>query len=169
MLAETNDFTLHLTSEESMTGLPAKVCARQLRPWHARREWTGGSSPSMRRATCHSCNTPRNVISRRSIFRAYAVRSFRGNEHDNRALVTRIADLRMQLSQLLGYGNYASYALEERMAFDTLRGEQLPRDLLESIQHQPPDVTLTILKSMPITTVTREGWSAGTGLTGQRS
>ena len=40
----------------------------------------------------------------------------RGNEHDNRDLVVRLADLRLQLALLLGYPDYATYALEERMA-----------------------------------------------------
>jgi peptidyl-dipeptidase Dcp len=51
---------------------------------------------------------------REQMFRAYAHRAFRGNEHDNRELVKRITELRLRMAQLLGFPDYASYALEER-------------------------------------------------------
>lgn len=115
VLAETNDFTLHLTTEEEMAGLPEGV--RQAAAALAREKGKEGwlftlHAPSYVPFMQYSGR--RDL--REKIFMAYAIRSFRGNEHDNRALVTRIADLRLQLAQLLGFTNYASYALEERMA-----------------------------------------------------
>ncbi len=115
VLAETNDFTLHLTTEEEMAGLPEGV--RQAAAVLAREKSMEGwlftlHAPSYVPFMQYSGR--RDL--REKIFRAYAIRSFRGNEHDNRALVTRIADLRLQLAQLLGFDNYASYALEDRMA-----------------------------------------------------
>lgn len=115
VLAETNDFTLHLTAEEEMAGLPEGT--RQAAAALAREKGMDGwlftlHAPSY--VPFMQYSERRDL--REKIFRAYAVRSFRGNEHDNRSLVTRIADLRLQMAQLLGYSNYASYALEERMA-----------------------------------------------------
>ncbi|MFN2336673.1 MAG: M3 family metallopeptidase, partial [Bacteroidales bacterium] len=115
VLAETNDYTLHLTSEEEMTGLPEGL--RQAAAALAREKGLDGwlftlHAPSY--VPFMQYSQKRDL--REKIFRAYAIRSFRGNAHDNRSLVTRIADLRLQLAQLLGFGNYASYALEERMA-----------------------------------------------------
>ncbi len=115
VLAETNDFTLHLTTEEEMAGLPEGVrqAAEALALEKGMEGWLFTlHAPSY--VPFMQYSERRDL--REKIFRAYAVRSFRGNEHDNRSLVTRIADLRLQLSQLLGFGNYASYALEERMA-----------------------------------------------------
>jgi len=115
VLAETNDFTLHLTTEAELTGLPAGVCeaAAALANEKDMEGWIFTlHAPSFVPFMQYSGR--RDL--REKVFRAYAIRSFRGNEHDNRALVTRIADLRLQLAQLLGFSNYASYALEERMA-----------------------------------------------------
>jgi len=115
VLAETNDFTLHLTTEAELTGLPAGVCeaAAALAREKGMEGWIFTlHAPSFVPFMQYSGR--RDL--REKIFRAYAIRSFRGNEHDNRVLVTRIADLRLQLAQLLGFSDYASYALEERMA-----------------------------------------------------
>lgn len=115
VLAETNDFTLHLTSEDELSGLPDGV--REAAAALARERGMDGwlftlHAPSYVPFMQYSGR--RDL--REKIFRAYAVRSFRGNENDNRALVTRIAELRLQMAQLLGFSDYASYALEERMA-----------------------------------------------------
>jgi peptidyl-dipeptidase Dcp len=115
VLAETNDFTLHLTTEDELAGLPDGV--REAAASLAREKGTDGwlftlHAPSYVPFMQYSGR--RDL--REKLFRAYAVRAFRGNEHDNRALVTRIADLRLHLANLLGFRDYASYALEERMA-----------------------------------------------------
>ncbi|MRR19606.1 M3 family peptidase [bacterium] len=115
VLAETNDFTLHLTSEDELSGLPDGV--REAAAGLAKDKGTDGwlftlHAPSYVPFMQYSGR--RDL--REKLYRAYAVRAFRGNEHDNRALVTRIADLRLQLANILGFSDYASYALEERMA-----------------------------------------------------
>ena len=115
VLAETNDFTLLLTSEDELSGLPEGVreAAASLAKERGMDGWLFTlHAPSYVPFMQYSAR--RDL--REKIFRAYAIRSFRGNEHDNRALVTRIADLRLQMAQLLGFSDYASYALEERMA-----------------------------------------------------
>ena len=52
---------------------------------------------------------------RREMYMAYSTRGASG-EYDNRQTVKRITGLRMKMAELLGYGTYADYALEERMA-----------------------------------------------------
>jgi len=115
LLAETNDFTLHLTSEDDLAGLPDGM--REAAAGLAReREMEGWvftlHAPSY--VPFMQYSDRRDL--REKMFRAYTRRSYRGNDHDNRVLVTRIADLRLQLARLLGFTDYASYALEERMA-----------------------------------------------------
>ncbi len=115
VLAETNDYELLLTSEDDLTGLPEGV--REAAAATAREKGREGwlftlHSPSYVPFMQYAGR--RDL--REKIFRAYAARAFRGNDRDNRALVMRLADLRLQLASLLGYRNYASYALEERMA-----------------------------------------------------
>jgi len=112
LLAETNDFTLHLTSEDDLAGLPDGM--REAAAGLAReREMEGWvftlHAPSY--VPFMQYSDRRDL--REKMFRAYTRRSYRGNDHDNRVLVTRIADLRLQLARLLGFTDYASYALEE--------------------------------------------------------
>ncbi|MCK7533254.1 MAG: hypothetical protein MZV63_20595 [Marinilabiliales bacterium] len=73
--------------------------------------------PSLRPAMCPSCSMLTGVISGRRYFRAYAVRAFRGNEHDNRSSGD-YASLTCGCSWhgCWAISDYASYALEERMA-----------------------------------------------------
>ena len=52
---------------------------------------------------------------RREMYMAYSTRGASG-KYDNRQTVKRITGLRMKMAELLGYGTYADYALEERMA-----------------------------------------------------
>ena len=52
---------------------------------------------------------------RREMYMAYSTRGASG-EYDNRQTVKRITGLRMKMAELLGYGTYADYALEVRMA-----------------------------------------------------
>lgn len=115
VLAETNDFTLLLTTEEELAGLPDGV--REAAAALAREKGMEGwlftlHAPSY--VPFMQYSDRRDL--RKHMLMAYAVRSFRNNEHDNRTLVTRLANLRLQLAQLLGYKDYATFVLEERMA-----------------------------------------------------
>ncbi len=115
VLAETNDFTLHLTTEEELSGLPdgAREAASALAEEKGMQGWlftlhAPSYVPFMQYADRRDL--------REQMFKEYAHRAFRGNEHDNRELVKRITGLRLRMAKLLGFPDYASYALEERMA-----------------------------------------------------
>ncbi len=115
VLEETNAFTLHLTREEDIAGLPDGV--REAAAALAHERGSGGwvftlHAPSYLPFMQYS---ERRDL-RKKLFTAYARRAFRENEHDNRQLVKRITELRLELAQLLGYETYAHYVLEERMA-----------------------------------------------------
>jgi peptidyl-dipeptidase Dcp len=115
LLAETNDFALHLTSEDDLAGLPDGVreAAAGLATERDMKGWVFTlHAPSY--VPFMQYSDRRDL--REQMFRAYVRRSFRGNEHDNTTLVTRLSGLRLDLARLLGYPDYASYALEERMA-----------------------------------------------------
>ncbi len=57
-----------------------------------------------------------NPSVRRRVMAASLARGRRGNEFDNRAVVTAIARQRAELAQLLGFANFAAYQLEEQTA-----------------------------------------------------
>lgn len=57
-----------------------------------------------------------NRETRRKLFEASVTRTEKGNENDTREIVKRIAELRAEKATLLGYPNYATWALKEQMA-----------------------------------------------------
>jgi peptidyl-dipeptidase Dcp len=62
---------------------------------------------------------------RRQVFQAYVSRGSRGDEWDNKAIVARLAALRLERSRLLGYATYADFNLEEAMAKSPARVYEL--------------------------------------------
>ena len=53
---------------------------------------------------------------RETVWRTYYSRGDNGDDHDNNALITEILELRHERVGLLGYENYASWRLQNRMA-----------------------------------------------------
>ncbi|MBT8496214.1 MAG: M3 family metallopeptidase, partial [Deltaproteobacteria bacterium] len=53
---------------------------------------------------------------REKVWRTYYDRGDNGDEHDNNQIIAEILQLREERSKLLGYQNYASWQLENRMA-----------------------------------------------------
>jgi peptidyl-dipeptidase Dcp len=66
---------------------------------------------------------------REKVWRTYYSRGDNGDDHDNNALIAEILQLRHERIRLLGYGNYAEWRLENRMA---KRPEEASR-LLETV------------------------------------
>ncbi len=131
VLAETNDFELLLTSSDDIAGLPEGVreAATSLARGKGKEGWlftlhSPSYVPFMQYADRRDL--------REKMFRAYAVRAFRGNEHDNRAITVRLAGLRAEVARLLGYRDYASYALEDRMASTPEQVNSFLDDLLKA-------------------------------------
>jgi peptidyl-dipeptidase Dcp len=52
---------------------------------------------------------------RETMARAYASRAFKGNDRDNREIVLKIVNLRLELARLSGFNNYAEMILGDRM------------------------------------------------------
>lgn len=115
LLAETNDFQMLVTDESDLSGLPdgiieaAAIAAKD----DDKEGWLFTLHyPSY--VPFMQYSEKREL--REKMYRAYSIRSFRGNDHDNRLKVTRIANLRLELAKLLGYIDFATFALEEKMA-----------------------------------------------------
>ena len=131
VLAETNDFTLHLTLEDELAGLPSGIreAAAALAKEKGLEGWlftlhAPSFVPFMQYADRRDL--------REKLFRAFSVRAFRGNKHDNSSIVKRIVELRLQLAKLLGFSDYASYALEDRMASSPEEVNSFLQKLLEA-------------------------------------
>ncbi len=126
-LDATNAFTLHLTEEADLDGLPQYV--RDAAAQAAREKGLDGWVFDLTRPSY----VPFLQFSTRSdlrerLWRAYNARAF-GEPFDNRAVCVRIASLRARIARLLGYPTWADYALEDRMAKDV----PAVRKLLDSL------------------------------------
>ena len=53
---------------------------------------------------------------RKQLYLAYGTKGNVANDNDNRGIVKRIVELRLETAKLLGYSNYGDYVLERRMA-----------------------------------------------------
>jgi peptidyl-dipeptidase Dcp len=131
VLAETNDYTLHLTLSDDLAGLPDSVieAARKVAEDKNAEGWIftlhyPSYMPFMKYAENRSL--------REQMFRAFASRGFKGNNHDNQNIILRMTELRRQKAQLLGFDTHADYVLEERMAESTPRVTHFLNQLLEA-------------------------------------
>ncbi|WP_179345402.1 M3 family metallopeptidase [Winogradskyella ursingii] len=115
ILAETNKFEMHLTDENDLSGLPdgAKEAAKQLAESKNKDGWLitldyPSYIPFMTYADRREL--------REDLSRAFGSKGFHNDELDNQEIVLKIANLRFQRAQLLGYKTHAHFVLEERMA-----------------------------------------------------
>jgi len=53
---------------------------------------------------------------REKLYRGWFMRGNNGNTNDNKETVSKIANLRLELAQLLGYKDFAAYVIEDNMA-----------------------------------------------------
>ncbi len=128
VLKETNNFLMLLTDKSELSGLPADVVeAAALRAKQKEKEgWA--FDLSMPSYVAFMKYAERRDL-REKLYRAYNSKCMNGGEFDNRGLVNDIARLRMEIAQLMGYQNYAEYALKDRMA----KNEANVTDLLNKL------------------------------------
>ena len=110
LLAETKAFTLELTSDEDIAGLSEDFKAGI---WDEDKQaWVVG----LNRSAFETFMTQsENRALRKQLFDGYRLRASQG-EYDNGPLAIRIAQLRAQRAELMGYESHAHYQLETRMA-----------------------------------------------------
>ena len=114
VLADNNDYTLHVTREQDLAGLPptAVAAARQEAQDRGLEGWVFTLAyPSFGPFLTYADN--RDL--REQIWRAYNSRGNRGNANDNNAVIREIVALRLEMAQLLGYKTYSEYVLSDRM------------------------------------------------------
>lgn len=113
VLAATNAYSLNLTDEAELEGLPDYVIAlgKETAVEKGQEGWTFDlSAPSY--APFMKFSARRDL--RKKLYEAYNTRAV-GGDSDNTEVVKEIAGLRLQIANILGYPTYADYALEERM------------------------------------------------------
>ena len=139
VLAATNAYTLHITDEADLAGLPefVRTMAAETASEKGLEGWAFTlDAPSYSPFLKYS--TVRNL--RQDIWTAYNTRATSG-EFDNREIVKKIVDLRIKIANILGYETYADYALEERMAKNKATVNGFIMELLEpSMEFAKKDV-----------------------------
>ncbi len=115
LLKERKAFSLHLTSEEQIEGLPATALdtARLLAEEQGKEGWVFTlDSPSYSPFMTYSAR--RDL--RQQMYMANNTLCMKDNSENNLPICARIVNIRRELAQLLGYECFADYVLKERMA-----------------------------------------------------
>lgn len=115
VLAETNAYQLHITNENDLDGLPegAIEAAHAIAKSQDKDGWIFTlDHPSYLPFVTYAHN--REL--RKEIAIAFGRKGFQNNAYDNQEIVIRIANLRHERANLLGYLTHAHFVLEERMA-----------------------------------------------------
>lgn len=129
VLAATNAFTLNLTDEADLEGLPdfVREAAVETAKSKEMEGWAFDlSAPSYGAFMKYS--TLRDL--RQKMWMAYNTRATEG-ENSNIELCRQIAESRLKIANILGYETYADYALEERMAKNPRTVNEFIQKLLE--------------------------------------
>ena len=115
VLAETHAFQLHLIDKKDLAGLPEGTieAARELAKNQDKEGWIftldyPSYVPFMTYAE--------NRELRKKMAVAFGAKGFQQNEFNNEEIVLKIAQLRYERAQILGYESHAHFVLEERMA-----------------------------------------------------
>ncbi len=116
LLAETNDFTLVIEDEKDLSGLPESVkaaAAETAKEQGLEGKWVFTlQKPSLIPFITYA----ENRENREYLFKGYIERGNNNNEHDNKAIVNEIVNLRLRRANMLGYDTHADYVLDNNMA-----------------------------------------------------
>lgn len=130
ILAETNKYEKHLTNENDLDGLPEgeKEAAAQMAKSKDKEGWVitldyPSYIPFMKYA--------KNRELRKELSLAFGSKAFHNDELDNQENVLKIANLRFERANLLGYNTHAHFVLEERMAETPEKVHEFLNELLE--------------------------------------
>lgn len=129
VLAETHAFELHITDENDLVGLPegTREAARSLAKSQDAAGWIFTlDHPSYIPFVTYADN--RELRKKMAI--ASGARAFQNNEFDNQEIVLKIAKLRFDRAQVLGYKTHSHFVLEERMAETPEKVISFSNDLL---------------------------------------
>lgn len=130
VLAETNNYQLHITNEADLKGLPDGVIeaakseaeTRKLKGWVFTLDYPS-YIPFLTYASTREL--------RKELAIAAGKKAFQNNEFDNQNNVKNIVRLRHERANLLGYPSHAHFVLEERMAQNPDKVISFLNDLLE--------------------------------------
>ena len=138
LLKENKAFTLHITDEKQLDGLPdtAKAAAAAAAKEKSVEGWVFTLDyPSYSPFLTYS--TQRDL--RKKMYMARNTECIHDNANNNLDICKRLVNLRRELAQLLGFDTYADYVLKHRMASNIENVYKLLNDLIDA--YKPTAVT----------------------------
>ncbi|NEV94008.1 M3 family metallopeptidase [Psychroflexus sp. YR1-1] len=130
VLAETNNFELHISDESELEGIPDSVkdSARELAKEKAKKGYILTLDyptyiPVMK------FGKHRDL--RKQMFLGFGSKAFKNNEFNNEKNVLDIVELRLERARLLGFESHADFVLQERMAKSVNNVKTFLDDILE--------------------------------------
>ncbi|OWP76449.1 M3 family metallopeptidase [Flavobacterium oreochromis] len=129
VLAETNNYELVITNKEDLKGLPEDTIetAEALAKSKNKEGWLFTlNMPSYLPFVTYA----ENRALRKELSIAYGKKAFQNNDFNNEEIVIKIANLRHERANLLGYPTHAHFVLEERMAQTPEKVKSFLNDLL---------------------------------------
>ena len=131
LLKENKAFTLHITEEAQLDGLPetAREAAAMTAKEQGKEGWVFTlDAPSYSPFMTYS--TQREL--RRQMYMAKNTECIHDNSENNLEICKRLINLRRELAQLLGHKTYADYVLKHRMAGNVRNVYKLLNELIDA-------------------------------------
>ena len=131
LLKENKAFTLHITQEAQLDGLPetAREAAAMTAKEQGKEGWVFTlDAPSYSPFMTYS--TQREL--RRQMYMAKNTECIHDNSENNLEICKRLINLRRELAQLLGHKTYADYVLKHRMAGNVRNVYKLLNELIDA-------------------------------------
>lgn len=131
VLKENKAYTLHITDEQQLDGLPDTVrdAAQEAAKEHELEGWVFTlDAPSYGPFMMYS--TQREL--RKDLYMARNMLCIKDNDTNNLELCKRLINLRREMAQLLGYDTFADYVMKHRMATKVENVYKLLNDLIEA-------------------------------------
>ena len=130
VLAETNNYFKHITDKKDLAGIPEAILA-QYAEEAKERNLEGYVITLQYPSYVPFITYCENRELRKELALENGKKAFKNNEFDNQNLIKEIISLKQQKAEILGYGNYAEYVLEERMAKSPTKVFEFLNELLE--------------------------------------
>ena len=116
VLDETNSYELYVTDTVDLGNLPDNLVSLAAQEARSRGHDSGWSFTLQRPSINPFLESSTNRELRRDIFMGYAMRGDNDNDKDNKKILSRIAALRAEKAQIMGYPTHAAFIISDNMA-----------------------------------------------------
>ncbi len=116
VLAENNSYMLVIDDKKDLAGLPQEIIDAAADDAVAKKQKGKWVFTLQNASVMPFLQYADNRELRKQIWTAYQNRGHNKNAHDNSANVAKLASLRAEKAEVMGYKNHAAFVLEERMA-----------------------------------------------------